>query len=169
MITKYLFNPGELITENYSEFQAFIFGFIVSGFAFSLFFLQTALDTNSGIVFALFKGILFGTAGIALISVLIWLIIKASGGNSGLMITISSFAMSYSTTLIFTIVGLMLYIFFDWKTSVSCGITGVLSAFGPMNSVIINAANGKKNLSILIMSITGIYILLIWGLLNNLI
>lgn len=169
MITKYLFNPGDLITENYSGFQAFIFGFIVSGLAFSLFFLQTALDTNSGIVFALFKGILFGTVGIALISVLIWLILKASGGNTDLLLTISSVAMSYSATLIFTLVGLLLYFFLDWKTTVSCGITGVLTAFGPMNSVIINAANGKKNLSILIMSITGIYILLLWGLLNNLI
>ncbi|MCX6163230.1 MAG: hypothetical protein NTV87_18065 [Ignavibacteriae bacterium] len=161
---KYLFNPAELINEKFSALS--LAGFLLSGPAFALFFLQTAIDSGSSVFFGLFKGVLFGTLGIAFAGILIWLIVKIAGSNSGLMSVMGAIALSYTSTLIFTIVGLFLHFSLGWNTALSCGITGVLSAFGPMSGVISAITNGRKTLNIFILTLTGLYIIFFWAILT---
>ena len=164
---RYIFNPAELLNERFSKFS--LIGFLFSTLAFTLFYLQTALDCGNSVFFGIIKGILFGTLGIAFAGIFIWLIIKVSGNKSGLLSVMGLIALSYTSTLIFTVVGLVLHFSLGWNTALSCGITGVLSAFGPMSGVISGLTNGRKTLDIFILTITGIYILFFWAILNKLI
>lgn len=164
---RYIFNPAELINERLSGFS--FIGFLFSALAFALFYLQTALDSGHSVLFGVIKGILFGTFGIAFAGILIWFFIKLSGNKPGLLSVMGLIALSYTSTLIFTIVGLILHYSLDWNTALSCGITGVLSAFGPMSGVISGLTNGRKTLNIFILTFTGIYVLFFWAILNKLI
>ncbi len=164
----YLFNPGELIGQK-PKAATFIMGFVISALAFALFYLQTAIDTDVPIIYSLIKGVLFGTIGIALASILIWLIVKMVGNTAELFSVMSIVSLSYFSTLIFTLVGLLLYFSFGWNTAMTCGITGVLAAFVPMSGAITRLCKGKQTLNIMIVTCTGMYALLFWGILNNLI
>ncbi|MEI6853301.1 MAG: hypothetical protein WCL06_10675 [Bacteroidota bacterium] len=165
---RYLFNPGALLSEK-PKAGPLIVGFVLSSVAFALFYLQTSLDKNAPFVLSLLKGLMFGTAGVALAAVLIWLVVMLFGSKTGLIPVMSAIALSYTTTLIFTLVGLTLHFALGWNTALSCGITGVLAAFAPMSGVIARLCHGKKTLNIMIVTFTGVYVLLCWGLLNNLI
>lgn len=164
---RYLFNPGELLSQK-PKAAPLIIGFVISSIAFALFYLQTSLDKNVPFVLSLLKGLMFGTMGVALAAVLIWLVVMMFGSKTGLISLMSAIALSYTTTLIFVLVGLTLHFAMGWNTAMSCGITGVLAAFGPMSGVISRLCNGKKTLNIMIVTFTGVYVLLCWGLLNNL-
>lgn len=164
---RFLLNPAELLNDKTSIFP--LIGFVFSSLAFTFFYLQTSLDSGQSVFFSIIKGLFFGTFGIALAGLLIWLILKTAGNNTNLLTVLGVIALSYTTTLIFTLVGLILYITLGWNTAVSCGITGVLSALGPMSGVIISLSNGRKTLSIFIITLTGVYVLFFWALLNKLI
>jgi hypothetical protein len=163
---RYLFNPARLIQENLEGKGAWI-AFLFSGLAFALFFLQTALDSGSPILFGIVKGALFGTVGIALAGAIIWQTVKLAGNNVALGSVMGAVALSYSSTLVFAVVGLILHFSLGWNTAISCGITGVLSAFGPMSGVISGLTGEKKTLNLFIVTFTGVYVLLFWALLNN--
>ncbi len=163
---KYLFNPAKLIQENLEGKGAWA-AFLFSGLAFALFFLQTALDSGSSVLFALVKGILFGTVGIAIAGALIWQTVKIAGNSIALGSVMGAVALSYTSTLVFAVVGLILHFSLGWNTAISCGITGVLSAFGPMSGVIAGLTGQKRTLNIFIVTFIGIYVLLFWALLNN--
>jgi len=168
MKLRYIFHPAEILTAPFSV-AALLSSFIVSGLAFALFFLQTSLDSGTDHVSTLLKGILFGTIGISIISIFIWLFAKISGSTVSIPAAISAINCSYGTTLIFVLVGLVLHFLLRWSTSVSCGITGVLAALGPMSGVIMIMTKYKKMPAIFIMTFAGLSVILFWGLLNNLI
>lgn len=163
---RYLFNPAKLIQQNQEAKGAWV-AFLFSGLAFALFFLQTALDSGSSILFGIVKGILFGTVGIAIAGALIWQTVKMAGNSVTIGSVMAAVALSYSSTLVFAVVGLILHFSLGWNTAISCGITGVLSAFGPMSGVISGLTGEKRTLNLIIVTFTGVYVLLFWALLNN--
>lgn len=166
MMLRYLFNPAALLTDRLQG-NAVLSGFLISGLAFALFFTQTALDGNSSVSSGMVKGALFGTAGIAFCGLIIWLIAKTPDNRYSLVSVLGTVAMSYSSTLIFTLVGFILHYSLGWNTAISCGITGVLAAFGPMSGVISVLTNERKTLNLLILTFAGVYVLLLWAILNN--
>jgi len=163
-----LFNPAEFLKEKL-EGNLSLTGFLLSGLAFALFFLQTALDSGSPVVLSLAKGALFGTIGIAIAGYIIWQTVKMAGNQVALVPVMGAVALSYSSTLVFALVGLLLHFSLGWNTAISCGITGVLSAFGPMSGVIAGLTGEKRTLNIFIVTFTGVYVLLFWALLNNIV
>ncbi len=162
-----LLNPAELLIGNPGKFP--LIGFIFSTLAFILFYLQTAIDSGHSLIFGIIKGIFFGTFGIAIAGLFIWLILKTAGNSAGILTVLGLIALSYTTTLIFAVVGFLLYLILGWNTAVSCGITGVLFALSPMSGVIISLSSGRKTLSIFIITLTGAYVIFFWALLNKLI
>ncbi len=166
MMIRYMFNPAKLINENMKGKGAWV-AFLFSGLAFALFFLQTALDKGSPVLPGIVKGSVFGTLGIAIAGAIIWQIVKMAGNSVDLGSIMAAVALSYTSTLVFAVVGLILHFSLGWNTAISCGITGVLSAFGPMSGLIAGLTGEKRTLNIFIVTFTGVYILLFWALLNN--
>lgn len=164
---RFLFNPGEMLDEQRTISKSLLF-FLIPALAFMLFFLQTSIETGANIYFGILKGFLFGTVGIAAIASLIWLAAKIAGNTADLFNTINSIAVSYTPTVIFVLVGLVLHLAFHWNTALACGVTGVLSAFSPMSGVINKLSKGNRTMSILMMTFTGLYVLCFWVVLNNL-
>lgn len=96
---KMIANPGEVIKNQMTE-VAWPFSLLVSGLSFTLFFLQTGLDMYrtgqlevSTVVLITLLGLLYGTAGVALIAVLAWALSQASERNYTINWAISSFAL----------------------------------------------------------------------------
>lgn len=163
---KYLLDPGEIIN---SEIKSNIplIGLLISGFSFMMFFILTGLDNQTEILFPAIKGLLFGTIGIAFLAVIIWLIVRGLNNGTKLAHVIGSFSLCYTTTMIFTLLGLFLKIILGWNTSVSLGMSGILFAFSPMISVIASFTGGKRFLDVIIITFAGIYVILFWALLNK--
>ena len=166
MKLSYLLNPGEILnSEIQSSFP--IIGLAVSGVSFTGFFLLTGFDNQSGFFFPDIKGLLFGTLGIAFLAVIIWLIVRGLNNGNKLEHVIGSFSLCYTTTMIFTFLGLFLKLILGWNTSVSLGMSGMLFAFSPMISVITSFTGGKRFLDVVIITFAGIYVILFWALLNK--
>lgn len=161
-----LFNPADLLKEKLVGSLS-LTGFLLSGLAFALFFLQTALEKGAPVVPSIAKGALFGTLGIAIAGFIIWQTVKMAGNQVALKPVMAAVALSYTSTLIFAVVGLILHFSLGWNTAISCGITGVLSAFGPMSGVIAGLTGERRTLNIFIVTFAGVYVLLFWALLNN--
>lgn len=166
MKLEYFLNPGELINSDIRN-KVPLLGLAVSGLSFMLFFILTGLDNNNSIIFSAVKGLLFGTIGITFLAVIIWMFVKGFNESNKLDYVIGSFALCYTTTMIFTFVGLLLKMILGWNTSVSLGMSGVLFAYSPMISVITSFTGGKRFWDITIISLAGIYVIFFWALLNN--
>jgi hypothetical protein len=166
MKLSYFLNPGEIInSEIRSSFP--LLGLAVSGVSFMFFFLLTGLDNQTGFLLPAIKGLLFGTIGIAFLAVIIWLIVKGLNNGNKLEHVIGSFSLCYTTTMLFTFLGLFLKIIIGWNTSVSLGMSGMLFTFSPMISVITSFTGGKRFLDVIIITFAGIYVILFWALLNK--
>ena len=166
MKISYFLNPGELINSEIRD-KLPLLGLMVSGISFMIFFILTGLDSNNGFLLPAFKGLLFGTAGIAFLAFIIWFLVKGFNPNVTLSYVIGSFSLCYTSTMIFTFVGLFLKMGMGWNTSVSLGMSGVLFAFGPMISVISSLTGGKRAWDILIITLAGVYVFFFWAFLNN--
>lgn len=167
MKLSYFLNPGEIInSEIRSSFP--LLGLAVSGVSFMLFFLLTGLDNQSGFFFPVLKGLFFGTVGIAFLALIIWLIVKGLNNGNKLEYVIGSFSLCFTSSMLFTFLGLFLKLILGWNTSVSLGMSGMLFAFSPMISVITSFTGGKRFLDVIIITFAGIYIILFWALLNQL-
>ena len=108
-----IINPGEVVKRQMASVP-WPFSIGVSGLAFMLFFIQTALDMmRSGqiqigtLVLISVLGILYGTVGVAIIAAIVWAITNMAGNKYTMGWTISSFALSYSATLVYSILGLI--------------------------------------------------------------
>lgn len=168
MKLNYLFNPGEMINSEVRSSYPLL-GLAISGLSFMFLFILTGLENQHGILFPATKGLLFGTLGIALLANMVWLVVKGLNKGNKLINVIGSFSLCYTTSMIFTILGLFLRITLGWNTSVSLGMGGVLFTFSPMISVITSFTGGKRILDIAIISLAGVYVVLFWALLNNMI
>ena len=174
MIFGMMINPASVLKSLISKTK-WQFSLIVSGLAFSLFFLQTGIDlfrtgqkTFSNILILSGAGLIYGVLCIPLISSLMWLILKAGKSDKNLVQTIAVFCMSYSGSLIYGIIGLGFSLAMGWKTAVAFGVTGVLWAIGPMIISVRELTGGKNSLSIPIATLFSLVVLFSWAFIGNL-
>ncbi len=150
-------------------------GIFVSTAAFCLFFLQTGLDLwktgQKGLDFVFFSagvGALYGLIVIPAVAVVAWVLLKAFKSDKGFKWTIASFCLSYSGALIYGSLGLIFSLFFQWRTAVAFGVTGVLWAIGPMIITVRAMTGGKIAVSVPVATIFSALVLLSWAYFGNL-
>ena len=162
-------NPGQMLTQGLGK-VSWPFALSVSGAAFALFFFQTGLDRwhvdRLSAVRCLLLGLLggvYGTVGIAAIGLVAWALSKLIGGDRPPGWVIRAIALSYSSALVYAVVGLVFNFGFKWNTSLAFGVTGVLWALGPMIAVFRQISKGNLAGSIVLATICGALVLLGWG------
>lgn len=168
-----MLNPGLIVREAMGH-VSWQYSLMVSGLAFTFFFLQTGLDLmrsgHSGVgqVIALgAMGAIYGSLGVALIAQIACLITKAFGNKHSVKWVISAFGLSYSSTLIYALIGLLFSLFLQWNTSVAFGVSGVLWALGPMIATIKEMTGGRLWVSITCATLCGGLLLFGWVILAN--
>jgi len=164
-----MFNPAGLIQERIST-VSWLKTLLIPGLAFSLFFMQTALDQNFEGVRTLFLtllGLLYGTVGIIFISLIAWGGSRIFGGKTKATSAIRSFALAYSPTLIYVVLGFFANTFLGWRTAIAFGVTGVLWALGPMITTLRQMTGGKTVASITLATICGAILLFGWSILGG--
>jgi len=169
-IISMMISPASAIKSSLSGLKWY-FSIAVSSIAFALFFVQTGLDLyktgQKSIEFVFISGVsgmLYGMLIIPLIGILAWLILKLAKTDKDIKWSISAFCLSYSGALVFGIIGLCFSLFFNWKTSVAFGMTGVLWAIGPMIVTIREMTKGAIKTSILLSTFINIIVLLSWSI-----
>jgi len=144
---------------------------LISGLAFSLFYLQTGLDVGrkdpNGLVYALALGVLglaVGSAGVGLLATIAWLFARPCGGNQPLGWAVRAFALSYAPALLYAALGVAANLLLGWNTSLAFGVTGVLWALGPMLVAIREMTGQRTGPSVIIATICGALMLVGWAL-----
>lgn len=168
-----IMNPGEVI-KNQMAHVPWTFSVIVSGLAFMIFFLQTGLDLfrsgNAGVgtvVLITILGLLYGTAGIAFLASIAWIFSQAGQRDISLKWAISTFALGYSATLVYALLGLLFSLTLGWRTSIAFGVTGVLWALRPNMTTIKQMSGDRTAFSIALTTLCGVILLLGWALLGR--
>jgi hypothetical protein len=169
-----MINPGEVVKNQMGKVP-WPYSLLVSGLSFTLFFLQTGLDMlrsgqieTSGVILISMLGLLYGTAGVALIAVMVWALAQAGERNITMGWAVSSFALGYSATLVYAVTGIIFSLLFGWKTAVAFGVTGVLWALRPTLFTIKQMSGERVAFSIVMTTICGAILLIGWGLLGSL-
>ncbi len=168
-----IINPGEVVKNQMTKIP-WPYSLMISGLSFALFFLQTGLDLMrsgqivvSTVILMTMLGLLYGTAGIALLAVLVWAISQAAKRNITMEWTISSFALGYSPTLVYALSGLIFSLALGWKTAVAFGVTGVLWALRPTLFTIKQMSGERVGFSIAMTTLCGAILLAGWALLGK--
>lgn len=168
-----MINPGSVLQKAVTGIP-WPLSLCISGLAFLLFFMQTGLDLwrnglkeFSFVLWLSGAGLLFGSFGIALLSMLAWGITKIFRGGKSPGWAISAFGLGYCSTLIFTIFGMFFSLVLHWNTSIAFGVSGVLWATGPMIASIKEMSHGKTALSVIIATLCSGLLLLGWSILGN--
>lgn len=124
--------------------------YVISGLAFTVLFLQVGLDMHragtrspGGVVLLLFLGLLFGTAGVALLALVAWAVSCRFGPTWKLPDVLKAFPLAYTPTLIYAVVGLVFSVVVGWNTAISFGVTGMLWALAPILVLIREMSGGK--------------------------
>lgn len=168
-----IINPGEVIKNQMIKIP-WPYSLMVSGLSFTLFFLQTGLDMlRSGqtglptVILMTMLGLLYGTAGIALLAVMVWALSQAEQRGLTMEWAISTFALGYAATLVYALSGLIFSLAFGWKTAVAFGVTGVLWALRPTMYTIKQMSGERVAFSIAMTTLCGAILLIGWGLLGR--
>lgn len=168
-----IINPGEVVKSQMGKVP-WPYSLSVSGLSFMLFFLQTGLDLlrsgqieASGVVLMTMLGLLYGTAGIALLAVMVWALAQAGEREIGMGWAISAFALGYSATFVYAATGLLFSLLLGWKTAVAFGVTGVLWALRPTLFTIRQMAGDRLAFSIALTTLCGALLLAGWSLLGK--
>ena len=170
---KMIVNPGEVVKKQMSKVP-WPFSLAVSGLAFGLFFLQTGIDMlrtgqieNSTVLLISMLGVVYGTAGVALVAVLAWALSQGSDRSYDITWAVSAFALGYSATLVYALIGLIFSLVFGWKTAVAFGVTGVLWALRPTIMTIRQMSGERRGFSIAVSTLCGAILLFGWALLGR--
>lgn len=168
-----IMNPGEIVKNQLIKIP-WPYSLTISGLSFMLFFLQTGLDLlrngqieASGVVLMTMLGLFYGTAGVALLAVMVWALAKARERNITVDWAISTFALGYSATFVYALSGLIFSLAFGWKTAVAFGVTGVLWALRPILYTIKQMSGERVAFSIAMTTICGAILLIGWALLGR--
>lgn len=168
-----IINPGEVVKNRMTKVP-WPYSLMVSGLSFTLFFLQTGLDLlrsgqieASTVILISMLGLLYGTAGIALLAVMVWALSQAAERNLSMEWAISSFSLGYSATLVYALTGLVFSLALGWKTAVAFGVTGVLWALRPNLFTIRQMSGERTAFSIAMTTLCGAILLLGWALLGK--
>lgn len=167
-------NPGEVIKKQMIKIP-WPYTILISGLAFTLFFLQTGIDLfRAGsididwVILIAMIGLFFGTAGVLLLAMLSYLLAQAGKRDLTPGWVISNFALGYSVTLIYSVCGLIFSLVFHWNTAVAFGITGVLWSLRPTLFTIKQMSGDAVALSVVLTTLCGPIMLLGWGMLGQL-
>lgn len=168
-----IINPGEVVKNQMVKIP-WPYSLMISGLTFSLFFLQTGLDMMrngqigiSIVILITMLGLVYGTAGIALLAVLVWALSQAAKRNITMGWTISSFALGYSPAFVYALSGLIFSLAWGWRTAVAFGVTGVLWALRPTLFTIKQMSGERVAFSIAMTTLCGAILLVGWSLLGN--
>lgn len=168
-----LINPGEVVKSQMKQIP-WPFSLLISGLSFTLFFLQTGLDMyrsgqaeTAAVVLIAMLGLLYGTAGIALLAAMSWSLAQGSERAFTLEWAVSSFALGYSATLVYALTGLIFSLAFGWKTAVAFGVTGVLWALRPTLFTIRQMSGDRIAFSVALSTLCGAILLFGWALLGR--
>lgn len=168
-----IINPGEVVKTQMGRVP-WPYSLAVSGLSFTLFFMQTGLDLlrsggieASGVVLMTMLGLFYGTAGVALLAVMVWALAQAGERNITMGWSISAFALGYSATLVYAMTGLLFSLAFGWKTAVAFGVTGVLWALRPTLFTIKQMSGERVAFSIALTTMCGALLLVGWSLLGK--
>jgi hypothetical protein len=163
-----LLNPAGLISESLNGLGA-VPALGISGLAFSTISLQAALDLSrtaawatDALLLLVVRGALLGTLGVALLALLAWLLSRPFGVSQGLGWTVRAFGGAYGSALIYGLFGLGLNLALGWNTSVSCGVTGLLWALGPVFLTLRELSGGRPGLAAGLATICGALMLFGW-------
>lgn len=166
-ILRYL-NPGALISK---EIEQLHWGaaLLVSGSAFGLLFLQTAMDQNTvfildamDIIVRTLTGLVFGTLGVMLIAGLIWTFSSSDKKEWTMGRTIRAVGLSYMSPLLALFFGLILNLVLSTTTAVAFGVAGLLWALNPMFRVIREMNKGNVPAAVGMTTFVGILTLFGW-------
>ncbi len=168
-----MINPGEVVKTQMTKIP-WPYSVMVSGLSFTLFFLQTGLDLVrngqvgvSTVILITMLGLLYGTAGIALLAVMVWALSQAEQRGYTLEWAISTFALGYSATFVYALSGLIFSLAFGWKTAVAFGVTGVLWALRPTLYTIKQMSGERVAFSIAMTTLCGAILLIGWAMLGK--
>lgn len=164
-------NPGGVIKTKLTKFP-WPLSMAISGTAFAMFFLQTALDIShhqysSAIISMTLLGAIYGTAGIVVVATVAWLVCQLFGNRQSLGWTIRAFGLGYSPTLVYASLGLAVNLLLGWNTAIAFGVTGVVWAIGPLNATIKEMVGGKIGISVVLTTVCGCLVLWGWALLGT--
>ena len=166
-------NPGAVLKKAVAGVP-WPFSLCISGLAFTLLFLQTGLDLlrtgQRGVGFVVLlclAGLFFGTLGIAMLAVAAWVITKIFKGDKPLKWVVSAFGLGYCSTLIFSLLGLLFSLIFQWNTSVAFGVTGLLWATGPLIASVREMSRENTALAVIVATVCSALLLLGWAILGN--
>jgi signal transduction histidine kinase len=166
-------NPGEAVKSQMSKVP-WPYSILVSGLSFTLFFMQTGLDLlrtgqieTAAVILIILLGLLYGTAGIALLAVMSWALSRAGKRGYTVDWAISAFGLGYSATLVYALTGLLFSLAFGWKTAVAFGVTGVLWALRPTLFTIKQMSGERTAFSVALSTLCGAILLLGWALLGR--
>ncbi len=112
-------------------------------------------------------GLLYGTAGIALLAVMVWALSQAEQRGLDMEWAISTFALGYSATFVYALSGLIFSLAFGWKTAVAFGVTGLLWALRPTMFTIKQMSGDRVAFSIAMTTLCGAILLMGWALLGK--
>ncbi len=168
-----IINPGEVVKNQMTKFP-WPYSLMISGLSFSLFFLQTGLDLMrtgqieiASVILMTLLGLIYGTAGIALLAVLVWALSQAAERNITMEWTVSSFALGYSPTFVYALTGLIFSLAFGWRTAVAFWVTGLLWALRPTLFTIKQMSGERVGFSIAMTTLCGAILLSGWALLGK--
>ena len=169
-----MINPSKAIKDAVMGTKWYL-GILVSTLAFCLFFLQTGLDLwktgQKGMDFVFMSagiGAVYGLFVIPIISMVAFLILKLFKSDKGFKWTVASLCLSYSGALVYGVLGLVFSLFFQWKTSIAFGISGVLWAIGPMIVTVRTMTGGKVAVSVPVATLFSGLVLLSWAFFGQL-
>lgn len=173
VVLKMIANPGEVVKSQMLKVP-WPYAILISGLAFTLFFLQTGLDLYRAgsieidrVILITLIGLLFGTGGVVFLAMLSFLIAQAGKRDLSPGWVISSFALGYSVTLVYSLCGLLFSLAFHWNTAVAFGITGVLWSLRPTLFTIKTISGDATVLSVLLTTLCGAIMLFGWGMLGQ--
>jgi hypothetical protein len=146
----------------------------VSGLAFAVFFLQTALDMHRAgtagqrdiIVYSLL-GLGLGTIGVLVVAGIAWSVARAFSAARPFLWTVRAFGLAYSATLIYALIGIILNLAAGWNTGVAFGITGALWAFYPLLGIAKELTGDRLGLSLVLTTVCGGLVLSVWAVMGT--
>ena len=143
----------------------------IPGIAYMLLSLQAGFDLQRAgvavdgarLVLLLGKGALLGTAGIALVAVFAYAVLRAVGSAVTAGAAIRAFGVAHAIPLLYAVCGMVLNLAFGWNTALACGVTGLLWALGPLMANLRELSGGKSWLAVALSTLTGGLLLFAWA------
>ncbi|PRR83694.1 YIP1 family protein [Clostridium vincentii] len=170
LLLKGILNPATVM-EKYSEKKSSYLLLMVSSIAYLLFFLQVGIDklrvgtVEVGYVIKIaLIGFVVGYLGVLLVSILIWMMTKLFKGDWSLNKVTGCIAISYSSTLVYMVCGILAQLILGWNTAITFGITGLLWSLFPVANSIKKITKNNISATVIITTISGILFMFIWSL-----